>query len=305
MATETKIQWCDHTFNHIRGCQIPRLDDKPSPECVRCYAMRGAKRNPGVLGVWGSVESGGTRVLASEAMWKTPLTWQAAAGAAGERRRVFCASIADVFEDWQGRLIDSKGNDAGTIHAARARLFHTIINTPHLDWLLLTKRPENIISTIQNVHDLYSPQLRVPDAHAVGMLCGDWLMGRPPANVRVGTTAGTQRSLDVRGPQILAVPAAIHFLSVEPLLEPLCLKPQHPHASQPYLGGPDGINWVIVGGESGPNARPMNPDWARSIRDQCQESDVAFFMKQMGGVRDKRGELDDIPEDLRIREFPR
>src|SRR5262245_38941981 len=122
MGKETNIQWCDHTFNPWRGCT------KVSPGCQHCYAETLAARNPKVLGVWGPH---GTRVIASESMWREPLKWNKKAEIAGVRRRVFCASLADVFED-RPELVEP-----------RYRLWRLIVNTPYLDWLLLTKRPEN------------------------------------------------------------------------------------------------------------------------------------------------------------------
>lgn len=123
MAENSKIEWTNHTFNPWRGCQ------KVSPGCQHCYAETLSKRNPAVLGEWGP---NGKRVIASEAHWRLPLKWNKAAKLAGERHRVFCASLADVFED-RPELV-----------APRVRLFHLISETPNLDWLLLTKRPENI-----------------------------------------------------------------------------------------------------------------------------------------------------------------
>ncbi len=123
MGEGSKIQWTHHTFNPWRGCT------HVSPGCEHCYAEALSKRNPAQLGTWGA---GGTRVVASEAYWKQPERWNRAAEAAGERHRVFCASLADVFED-RPELVEP-----------RERLWRLIVATPHLDWLLLTKRPENI-----------------------------------------------------------------------------------------------------------------------------------------------------------------
>ena len=127
-----------------------------------------------------------------------------------------------------------------------------------------------------------------------------------------------QRCANERIPFLIQTPAAVRFLSCEPLLGPVDLnamsrtpgagddvtEDDDDDAYGPPLDGVGGIGWVIAGGESGPNARPCHPDWARAIRDQCQAAGVPFFMKQMGGVRDKRSAIEDLPEDLRIREFP-
>src|SRR5690349_6943095 len=121
MGRDSAIEWTHHTFNPWRGCT------KVSAGCAHCYAETWSKRNPKALGIWGD---GGTRVIAAEAYWRQPLKWNAAAKAAGERHRVFCASLADVFED-RPELVES-----------RERLLDVIYKTPDLDWLLLTKRPE-------------------------------------------------------------------------------------------------------------------------------------------------------------------
>lgn len=156
MAEKTKIEWTDHTFNPWRGCM------KVHAGCAHCYAESQSKRNPGMLGVWGD---SGTRVVGSEEMWSQPGKWNKAAEKSGERRRVFCASMADVFEDWAGPLTNANGHvlfpgncltnpwrDSGnpetekplTLNDVRRRLFALIDETPWLDWQLLTKRPENV-----------------------------------------------------------------------------------------------------------------------------------------------------------------
>jgi protein gp37 len=169
--------------------------------------------------------------------------------------------------------------------------------TPHLDWLLLTKRPEMIFP-------LYPWFITEIEKYP---------------NVWIGTSVENQEYADKRIPELLKIPAAVRFLSVEPLLGPVVMpfydegwydegswitnKPTRKRLG--YSNEPDNhIDWVIVGGESGPGARPMHPDWARALRDQCRAAEVPFFMKQMGGARDKGGDLSAIPEDLRIRQFP-
>jgi len=222
MGETTAIGWCDHTFNPWRGCT------HVSPGCEHCYAEAMARRVGGRHGSWGA---GGARVVASEAYWRTPLRWNAKAAAAGLRRRVFCASMADVFEDRPDLV------------APRGRLFDLIAETPALDWLLLTKRPGNVAR-------LYDPQ----------------------PNVWLGVSVEDQRRARERIPVLLAAPAVVRFVSAEPLLEPLDLGP--------WIGA---LDWVIVGGESGPQCRPMEPAWPRRLRDQCTAAGVAFFFKQWGG----------------------
>jgi protein gp37 len=239
----------------------------------------------------------GTRVVASEAAWREPLKWDRAAAAAGERHRVFCASLADVFED---RL---------DLRPARARLFEIIRRTPHLDWLLLTKRPGNALKLIgEAARASYTDE---DDNPPCDWLC-EWLAGRPPDNIWLGTSVEDQARADERIPHLLRVPAAVRFLSMEPLLSAVDLPLRRcdrcgehtrdglacEHCGRQSLALPGGIHWIIVGGESGPGARPIHPSWARSIRDQCGAAGVPFFMKQMN-------EKDPIPDDLMIREFPR
>lgn len=271
MAEVTGIQWTDATFNPWRGCT------KVSAGCQHCYAETQSKRNPKVLGEWGPT---GKRVVAAESYWQQPAKWDRDAAAAGVRRRVFCASLADVFE-LNPQVVE-----------ARARLFRVIDSTPNLDWLLLTKRPENIAA-------MWHSRTYRDDAGR------EWGESKPTAvrfrrdNVWLGTTCEDLPNADRRLPHLKACRdlAAVLFVSAEPLIGPLVI----PTAD---------VDWVIVGGESGAGARPFDPDWARSLRDQCDITNTAFFFKQTGvnpvglSVRHKGGEMDDIPEDLRIRQFP-
>ena len=281
MAENTKIEWADHTFNPWTGCT------KVSPACDHCYAEGWAKRSGHVK--WGS---GQPRRRTSDANWRMPLKWNREAERTGVRPRVFCASLADVFDN----EVDP---------AWRADLFKLIADTRNLDWLLLTKRVGNVMKMANEVADM--PRL---GSHTGHLIAHQWRNGSPPKNVWLGATVVNQEEADRDIPKLLAVPAAKRFLSIEPMLGPMllpfermrewnriALMNQQEHAVLR-------IDWVIVGGESGPGARPMSPDWARSIRDQCEEAGVALFVKQMGGSRDKRGELFDLPDDLRIREVP-
>lgn len=223
MSKNSKIEWTHHTFNPWWGCT------KISPGCDFCYAESWALRVGS--NVWGAQAS---RRFFSEAHWKEPLRWNADAEKEGGRRRVFCASMADVFEN------------RPELDPWRARLWDLVARTSHLDWLLLTKRPTLVAR--------YAPWQQ------------DW-----PANVWLGTTVESQAWAEQRLPSLLEVPAAVRFLSCEPLLGPLDLRP--------YLHR---IDWVIAGGESGAHARPMNPEWPRNLRNQCVEAGVAFHFKQWG-----------------------
>lgn len=487
----TAIQWATHTFNPWRCCT------KVSTGCANCYADAMSGRNPKTLGVWGP---GGTRVMAAESYWRQPVKWnKAAAGCSpADRPRVFCASLSDVFEDWQGVMVDASGQQlfefggwwltdydvplgielavAGcplSMSAVRRRLFRLIDSTPNLDWLILSKRPENMLNMMATlvynpVHE-HSQRQRVDcvpvggrrgtgdrrpgtglaggeadggplerrdtnqsvqagpggncdpvgilasqgDDRGASVLCdgspagvasyprghnsgvddqpqergqarqqaeqlgaGDderesppcprrserepepaqgieapensHHRGRRPGNspaqeprpssqrdrgslrheaqgrqrdllppdvdsrlIRPNLWLGTSienRSVLHRIDALRAVPAAVRFLSVEPLLEDL---------------GPinlAGISWIIVGGESGPHARPCDVEWIRSIVRQCREAGVPVFVKQLGarpesnswagslrlpGLSDKKGgDMEEWPEDLRIREVP-
>lgn len=277
MGENSKIEWCHHTFNAWRGCT------KVSEGCAHCYAETLSKRNPKVLGEWGP---GKPRVLASEAMWKEPLKWDREAAAAWEnweravdaragdsgpmpeRPRVFCSSLADWLDDevpigWFVRLLE-------LIHA-----------TPNLDWLLLTKRPENWRKRLEKTD--YEIIFTTAD-----FVASEWLAGRPPANVWIGASVENQGRAEERIPLLLPIPAKVRFLSCEPLLAAVdfstTFRWQRDDMAHQAEFSPvnRGIHWVICGGESGPEARPMHPDWARSLRDQCAAAGVPFFFKQWG-----------------------
>ncbi|XZE18787.1 DUF5131 family protein [Pirellulaceae bacterium SH449] len=509
---DTKIEWATHTFNHIRGCT------KISEGCAHCYAAELSKRNPKTLGIWGP---NGTRVLASEAMWREPIKWNREYelhcqeiwenhGPTLRRPRVFCASLADVFEDWKGPIVNSKGeqlwinHDNGEIAVAgefkrltpetailryltmddvRRRLFALIDATPNLDYLLLTKRPENILRMWPNIATRSDRQLleevRVqitgfPDYEISNLgivyslrgsnhccFCGESIsgitqkrycgqkcrqashycrskgiadkfeceakplngdigedghtrvtlyndgessrflihrlvltmfsgpssptdqgrhldgnprnnridnlewgsqsrnwddskrhgthrrysklsqiqvdqiksearMGETPSclalkydvsttqiynilsgkqwkhhlphrsNVFLGTTVENQEQANKRIPHLLDCRdlSPVLFLSCEPLLGKVdlwqwlgCPEDEvikdNPgsrllEAGRLAFGSTPQIDWIITGGESGRDARPMHPDWARSLRDQCQAAGVAFHFKQWG-----------------------
>lgn len=266
MGADTKIEWAHHTFNPWRGCS------HVSPGCEHCYAETLSARYKGAHGTWGA---GGERVIASESYWGQPARWDRAAGKAGERRRVFCASLADVFE---GRP---------DLVAPRERLWRLIYDTPHLDWLLLTKRPEN-------AHRMLTALSETPWTSLAGGPPGQAALGTthdPLPNLWLGVSVEDQRRADERIPVLLATPAAVRFVSAEPLLGPVDLSCWLGDESVMTAGTADGrpvdlyyggVDWLIVGGESGPGARPMHPDWARSLRDQCAAAGVPYFFKQWG-----------------------
>lgn len=319
MGKDSGIQWTTHTFNPWRGCT------KVSAGCTNCYAETLSKRNPKALGVWGD---DGTRVVAAESYWRQPIAWDRAARATGERHRVFCASLADVFED------------RPELAEPRDRLFGLIAATRGLDWLVLTKRPERAREYLVRKNHWGAAEAYQDLVYGVnsGTSLGDGLADWPPRNVWLGVSVEDQQRADERIPILLKIPAAVRFLSVEPLLGPIDLTDlacgENALSTVRVTPGPDGngieeqhdpcINWVIVGGESGSKARPFDLQWARSIRNQCKSAGVSFFMKQIGayprfteadiwaGETDKirrdshGGDEAEWPADLQnCREFPR
>ena len=230
MGENSKIEWTDHTFNPWIGCQ------KVSAGCDHCYAETQNNFRKWNGGEWGPHAP---RKRTSPGYWKQPRLWAMQARTANGRPRVFCASLADVFD-----------NQAP--EGARADLWALIRATPELDWLLLTKRPENIAA----------------------MLPVDWRHGYP--NVWLGATCEDQVAYNRRWPLLREVPARVRFISYEPALGPLDISTARMWSIKPSL------HWLICGGESGPSARPMNPQWARDIRGQCADGGIAFLHKQNG-----------------------
>lgn len=257
MAQNSKIEWCDHTFNPWMGCT------RVSPGCQHCYAETLMDHRYKKV-KWGPQ---GQRVLTAKAYWKQPLKWNMTwfvecevcdlrqvfnqfgrcpgcehpmeATMKPVRQRVFCGSLCDVFEE------------RAEIRDWRSDLFELIEQTPNLDWLLLTKRPENVKRSL-------------------------------PDNVWIGTSVENQAMADKRIPVLVQIPAKVHFLSVEPMLEKIDLDLRGTNYGRDHATWSEDVSWVICGGESGPDARPMNPEWVQSLRDQCKEADVPFFFKQWG-----------------------
>ncbi len=226
MGKSTSIEWTDHTFNPWWGCT------KISPGCDHCYAELWARRVG--QSVWGLNES---RRFFGAAHWREPYTWNADAARRRQRQRVFCASMADVFENRRD------------LDAAREQLWRVIADTPHLDWQLLTKRPHSV-------------RHLVPWGN-------NW-----PANVWLGTTVEDQDRANLRLPLLLQVPAKVRFLSCEPLIGPVELSGLVRKKGE--------VHWIIAGGESGPGSRPMEPAWARALRDFSRQRKIAFHFKQWG-----------------------
>ena len=249
MGTNSKIEWCDHTFNPWWGCV------KVSEGCANCYAETFANR----FGNWWGPDA--ERRFFGAKHWNDPLRWNRKAERDGVRAKVFCGSMCDFLED------------RADLKELRGALYNLIYDTPMLDWLLLTKRPEN-----RHLLPLY------------------WLGGGWPDNAWLGVTAENQRTADERIPLLLQIPAAVRFVSCEPLLEMIDIRDVLASGTLSYLDAPyytaddvlnsQYIDLVIVGGESGPGARPMHPEWARGLRDQCQAAGVAFHFKQHGSYKE-------------------
>lgn len=287
----SRIEWTTHTWNPWIGCT------KISPGCANCYAWYlMAIRMKRVQ--WGK---GHKRGRTSAAYWRRPFAWDADAKARGVRTKVFCASLADWLDEeveieWFAEFLD------------------VVRRTTHLDWQLLTKRPWNWIARISaaaayaanKARDILSPteSNRLFD---LGQWLIAWMEGHAPANVWAGTSVENQDCADKRIPELLKIPARVRFLSCEPLLGPVSLvqwlypegrcgecleliRVRRDSVScgcccegpEPTLERTDLIDWVICGGESGHDARPMHPEWARELRDECKGAGVPFLFKQWG-----------------------
>lgn len=255
---DTKISWCDHTFNPWIGCT------KVSPACDNCYAEQIASRFK--MALWGNHK----RVLTSEKYWEQPLRWNKQSkskhnawsrfkeqypGLSDEqliskgfiktvKPKVFCGSMCDIF-------------DNSVPFAWRLHLFTLIQNTPYLDWLLLTKRIGNSQKMLDDIMRFNK-------------------INEPLDNVWLGITICNQKEADRDIPKLLNIPVTKRFLSIEPMLGAIDISA--------YIKN---IDWVIVGGESGRKARPMHPDWVRGVRDQCREACIPFFFKQWGEWLDR------------------
>lgn len=300
MAGQTGIAWTDSTFNPWIGCT------KVGPGCDNCYAAQQDKFRGWTPMGWGA---GNPRKRTRPALWQEVLRWNRQpyfecascgwrgtakewdrVGCCGQdnltftRRRVFCASLSDVFdnevpEQW------------------RSDLWALIGECTALDWLLVTKRIGN----------------------AMRMLPGDFARGAPWPHVWLGATVVTQEEADRDIPKLLATPAAVRFLSMEPLLGTVDLRSALRHRwTDPATNAVDparrSLSWVIAGGESGNEARPCDLNWISAIVQQCEAAGVPVFVKQLGDhavVDDvqhrygpKGGNIAGWPERLRVRQHP-
>lgn len=316
MSDQTHIQWTDATWNVFGGCS------KVSAGCANCYAVGQAHRmagNPNArirdryagltrITAAGAVQWSGQLRL-HEDMLPRPLSWR-------KPRRIFVNSLSDTFhEDVPDEWID--------------RVLGIIVRTPQHTYQLLTKRPDRMAA--------YFARLDTPRGHHEACFSGDphnrnWELhgaivrlrnGQPLPNVWLGTSVEDQRAAETRIPHLLRCPAAVRFLSVEPLLGPVDLDSVWPGGLP--CPGPDiyvpSLHLVIAGGESGHNARPCHISWLRDLRDQCRTAGVPFFLKQLGSqprslptdcgdgsgrqLTDRKGgDMREWPADLRVREMP-
>jgi protein gp37 len=314
MGSTTGIEWADATVNVWEGCT------KISPACKNCYAetnspVRAMEVRIGEaldvepsgdgkrrLKMWGphgfryetANWEGQLRALNRKAAKLRIACENGSFSWDYKRPRVFINSLSDTFEDWQGPLYHL--NDgvpyiyAHSLDNVRARFFRVAEECTELDLLLLTKRPENVL----------------------GMVSAFWFgsndfsrsVAKWPNHIWIGTTVEDQEHADKRIPHLLQIPAKVRFLSVEPLLsdvhiEPLlrglksicgtCREGNSRSCFEPHnrIGDGRGIHWVIVGGESGNSVRPMDIEWVRSLRDQCQAAKVPFFFKQYAARKPK------------------
>lgn len=309
MSEDTKIQWATHTFNPWEGCT------KVSPGCLHCYAE--TRNHRFGMDNWGK---GKPRRRTSAATWRNPVKWNKAAalieqahtspgfGIRYEMERVF-PSLCDPFDEevpieWLADFL---------------KLIH---DTPNLDWLLLSKRPENWEKRVfKAAADLGR---RFTDQPYCAWLMR-WIDGTPPHNVWIGVSVEDQKRADERIPELLKIPAAVRFLSVEPMLDAVRLSGKfYTHATGVPGCAERRFDWVIFGGESGPGARPCNIEWIRDGVRQCRDAGVPAFVKQLGSramqmfqafrsepyltpmiLSDKKGgDPSEWPQDLRVREFP-
>lgn len=329
MADKSKIQWTDATLNMIRARNletggIGHFCEKVSPGCSRCYAERMQPRFKNAIR-YNEADRKLVEVFLDEKVLTQPMRWK-------RGRKIFVGSMTDLFGDW-------------VTDEMLGEIFAVMAVTPQHTYQVLTKRAERMRGYFNESESLYRIDQAICDFdnwHSVDSDAPPW----PLPNLWLGVSVEDQKTADERIPLLLRTQAAVRVLSLEPLLGPVDLRNVKPSSSQwldavTGLRGGDhsladcnSINWVIIGGESGPNARPFDIAWARSIIRQCKDAGVAVFMKQLGAkpydsdlriatprsvivpidsdwtftnklVDRKGGDWSEWPEDLRIREFPK
>ena len=293
MADGTKIEWTDATWNPVTGCAVV------SPGCTNCYAMRlagtrlrhiasraGLTRDSKAGPVW----TGETRL--NKAELRKPLRWR-------RPRRIFVCAHGELFaesvpDDWIDRVFAVMAlapQHTFQLLTKRARQMREYMTAPRVADRVYDIVCDEAMLNRANVTLLVDAGLEKYAPPGPRVVLGTW----PLRNVWLGVSAEDQTRADERIPDLLATPAAVRWVSAEPLLGPIDF-------ARVMVDGDPRLDWIVVGGESGAGARPMHPAWARSIRDQCAEAGVPFFMKQMSGAT-KRA-MPTIPDDLMIREYP-
>lgn len=277
----TKIEWTDVTWNPVTGCS------KVSEGCRNCYAERLSHRFGWTKKPWTGPNAGENLKLHPERM-EQPLRWK-------KPRRVFVNSMSDLFhEEVPFEFIQD--------------VFDVMVKAWWHTFQILTKRPERMKNFMERFMAQRREYAETLKDNEIRRQAREWA-AHPPKNIWLGVSVENQKAADERIPYLLETPAAVRFLSCEPLLGPVdlsgykpfdgeCFCQERVDGCKPRLakGCPEtAIDWVIVGGESGPGARPMHPDWVRSLRDQCQQAGVPFFFKQWGGKK-KAGRLLDGEE---------
>lgn len=260
MGRDTKIEWSDHTFNSWIGCT------KISAGCDNCYAevdtfarIERARGNE----LWGKDAN---RHITSKSYWRDPIGWNRTAEENGTRARVFCASMADVFEDHPAVI------------EARHRLWELIKQTPALDWLILSKRPHNFAR----------------------LLPSDWGNGYP--NVWLGVSAEDQAAADRRVPLLIDIPARIHFVSAEPLLASVSLDPWLDRLDWVIIGGESGSGSRWMDPQWANNLISECRDHGAA----CFFKQKGERLARQWGCRDQKGgNIEEFPPAFKVREFPR
>lgn len=280
MSENSKIEWTDHTVNWWWGCVVAtHADGSLSEACRNCYAETFAKRTGRAK--WGPRQPRWFPNL--DRLASNLRKWNKRAAEGGVVERVFCNSMSDFFE------AHPVPEEAAKLDEARAHAFALMEECTFLRFLVLTKRPENVLDMVPVgwVGGCEECGHRATSWHPCSGCDSELLPSHWPENVWIGTTVEDQQSADERIPHLLKVPALVRFLSCEPLLGPVDLRHVAPHDDWHIdaLDTPDcnyRISWVIAGGESGHGARPMHPAWVRAVRDQCVDAGVPFHFKQWG-----------------------
>jgi protein gp37 len=269
VSDKTKIEWTDATWNPLVGCS------RVSAGCINCYAERHAyrfARQPGTVyeGTARLVNGRPTftgRVNLNERVLDVPLRWK-------RPRRIFVNSMSDLFHE-------------SVANATIDRIFAVMALAPRHTFQVLTKRPERMLQylstevSIRRIADRLFDMTGIYQCAEVDRMKRGWEHVR---NIWLGVSVEDQAAADSRIPLLLRTPAAVRFLSCEPLLGPISFEGMfaNQHDLRDQTNALEEIDWVIAGGESGPRARPMNPQWARDLRDQCSAVSVPFFFKQWG-----------------------